>query len=164
MGAETLWSSVFFEMSPGVYAVEAEWRYDVDTQSGDLEAARSQENRMMAGDATAVAVLDGGILFHSVEWVEEESVEVLDDDEVLEDGVYVIGRQCMRLVADSIGVAPPESEVNDPNLETLRDLAGRRWVLTGDPARQAKAVLERAITLAWDGLRADLGPWVSPGP
>lgn len=142
-------SDLFFELRPDVFVVDDSWAGDLDEKSGEYAAGTVRRVRLGAGDTTGVAILDGGVIFHSDEGGRGR----------LADGVYVVGQQCLRLVLSALGVVPPaDPTAGEPAIEVLKELAQRHCVTMDDPKRQAEELADRSVVLDWEGLRTALRP------
>lgn len=139
------WGDVFEAVEPGVFLVGDNFYNALDSREVRQLAAHEQnEERLMAGDLTAFAFLDGGVTFS-----EQTDPDSWNED-VLEDGIWIVGWLALRAVCDAIGVPPPSRLDGEPGHvpeESLRKAIRERRTTTGDPARQAEMIE------TWSGAR-----------
>ena len=129
----TDFDDVFTEEYPSVFFVEPMLLGLVDGKYVQFSAADSTTDRMSAGGGSATVFLDGGVITREV-----VDPQMFAEDS-LGDGIWVIGRNAVRLVCDAAGIGQPGwASDSEPSLESLRIDVAERKVATGDPSAQLK--------------------------
>jgi len=116
--AETSWRDVFSRRGPNIYRVRDEyWELIDDDPVHQLAAHEGTEQRLMAGDSHTLVFLDGGVVFVNHEWPD------MFDNDLLSDGIWVVGTLALRAVCDAVGLRPParlKGESVRPSLQSIR--------------------------------------------
>ena len=142
----------------GLYEVRGEHWGKVDSPTvRALSPGGRGNDRMMAGGLSAYPFLDGGVVF-----CEQMDLEAWSDD-VVHDGVWVVGNAALRAVCEVNAIPQPdllEGEVTAPAVETVMDAVRRGVLLMEDRDAQATAITSSSeIRELAD--RASGGTWLS---
>lgn len=125
--------SVFTEVSPSVFVVDPEYWGMVDGKYSRFSVADSDSNRPMAGDGFAAVFLDGGVITR-----EEVDPEMYANDS-LGDGIWVVGRNAVRLICDAAGIGQPKwAKDSNVSLESIHAEASARRVVSDTAEKQLK--------------------------
>ena len=152
------WANVFTPTGPGLYEVRGEHWEKVDSPTVRALSPGGRDNdRMMAGGLSAYPFLDGGVVF-----CEQMDPEAWSDD-VVDDGVWVVGNAALRAVCEVNAIPQPdllEGEATAPAVETVIDAVRRGVLLMKDRDAQATAITSSSeIRDLVD--RASDGTWLS---
>lgn len=133
------WEQVFAPADSGLYEVRGEHWGKVDSPAvRALAPGGRDENRMMAGGLIAYPFLDGGVVF-----CEQVDPEAWSDD-VVDDGVWVVGNAALRAVCEVAAIPQPdllEGETAVPTVEAVMDAVRRGVLLMEDRDTQATAIM-----------------------
>ncbi len=138
MESDETWSTAFVQVGPGFYEVLPDYWGRVDSPAvRGLTPVSQRESRLIAGDLNAYPFLDGGVVM-----CEQVNPEFWSDD-VVDDGIWVVGSSALRAVCDVLGIVQPErldGESAVPSVAEVRLAIQDGRLLLGDWKVQADAI------------------------